>query len=194
MVEKITYLQIEIIALYRGNYLKSIYIREMASLLNKSHVTLLPHLKSLESKNILFQKTIGKNKTYTLNLNNIQTKLYLNHSELLKTSQFLEKYPSLKTFLKEITLNIPIIVFGSFAKLSANKNSDIDILVITNTKPALPSHGLPNKIHLTHLTEKNFTKAQQEKEPLMKEIEKNHIILNNHSFYINELWNNYGKQ
>lgn len=115
-------------------------------------------------------------------------------AEIYKTEIFLELYPQFKTFLKGITTHNPILVFGSFAKLAANKNSDIDILTVSEKEPELPSHLLPNKIQLINLSESNFIESIKKQESLIKEIEENHIILNNHSFYVNEMWNYYGRE
>ena len=62
MVEKITNIKIEIIKLFRTNYLAQLHLRKMAELIKKSHVTLIPHLKALEKDKILIPKTNGKNK------------------------------------------------------------------------------------------------------------------------------------
>ena len=84
-------------------------------------------------------------------------------------------------FLKSLKTNIPIIVFGSFAKFSPNQNSDLDLLIISEKGLKLPFHLLSFKLHQIHLTENTFLKALKEQENLIKEIEANHIILNNHS-------------
>jgi hypothetical protein len=44
------------------------------------------------------------------------------------------------------------------------------------------------------LDEASFVKALQKGEALLKEIEEHHIILNNHSFYVNAMWEHYGRQ
>ena len=41
------------------------------------------------------------------------------------------------------------------------------------------------------MPEKTFFKAIDKQEDLIKEIEENHIILNNHSFYVNVMWGYY---
>ncbi len=113
-------------------------------------------------------------------------------AESQRTLAFLEKYPIFRTFLKEIkSETYPILVFGSFAKFSAGKMSDVDILVIANKKTVLPAHLLPNKIHELRLSANNFRKAYKAGETLIKKVEQNHIILNSHSFFVDWMWNNY---
>ncbi|MEK6907599.1 MAG: nucleotidyltransferase domain-containing protein, partial [Nanoarchaeota archaeon] len=123
---------------------------------------------------------------------NIETKFFLLYSEIYKTLTFLEKYPGFKTFIKELNLDSLIIIFGGFAKLITNKTSDIDILVVSDKEEQLPMHLLPNKLHQINISKNAFLKSLNKQETLIKEIEENHIILNNHSSYINITWSYYG--
>mgnify|MGYP001562552807 FL=1 len=84
MVDKTTNNKLKILSLYRSNYLAQYHTREMAKLIKKSHVTLLPHLNDLEKEKVLVAKIIGKNKVYTLNIDNILTKNHLIISELFE--------------------------------------------------------------------------------------------------------------
>ena len=113
-------------------------------------------------------------------------------AEIYRTKLFLEKYPECKTFAKE-AIQAPIIVFGSFAKFAAEKDSDLDLLIVSGEEEKLPLHLLPYKIHEIRLSEKSFMKALERQETLIKEIEENHVILNNHSFYIDLMWWHYAK-
>lgn len=143
--------------------------------------------------NILKSSYNGKNKYFELNRENVLTKLYVTHAEMYKTMLFLEKYPEFKMFVKEITTNTPIIAFGSFARFKADKNSDADILIVASEdEERLPSHLLPHKIHQITLSEDSFFKSLDE--TFLKEVEDAHVILNNHSFYVNSLWRHYGKK
>ena len=99
----------------------------------------------------------------------------------------MEKYPVFKTFLKEVN-NALIIIFGSFAKFKADKNSDLDLMTLSKQK--LPLHLLPYKIHNIEISKKVFEKSS---ETLIKEIEQNHIVLSNHSYYVNTMWDKYAK-
>ena len=85
-----------------------------------------------------------------------------------------------------------IIVFGSFAKFNPDKNSDLDLLIVSKEQE-LAFHLLPYKVHKINLKEKSFLKAIKEQETLIQEIEEKHIILNNHSLYVNTMWSYYGK-
>lgn len=185
--------EMAIISLYTGDYNARFYLREIAKLANLPLKTCQDVLVNLEKEKILKSKTEGKNKYFSLNLDNINVKSELVKAEIYRTELLLEKYPEFKTFLKAIDTNFIIILFGSFAKLKADKNSDVDLFIVTNKKEKLPYHLLPHKIHENALKEESFRKSLTEKEPLIKEIESNHIILNNHSSYVNIFWGHYGK-
>lgn len=185
--------ELDVIALYSGDYKAKFYLRQISKLAKLPLKTCQNTLLNLEKERILKSKVEGKNKYFSLNTDNIQTKSYLLKAEIHKTDNFLEKYPEFKIFLKSINTNSILIAFGSFAKLKADKDSDLDLFVVSTKEEKLPSHLLPHKIHQNSLNEESFKKAIVEKEPLMKEIEENHIILNNPSAYVNIIWEYHGK-
>jgi predicted nucleotidyltransferase len=185
--------ELEIISLFRGNYKERFYLREISKMSKISLRTCQNTLIKLERNKILKSKTEGKNKYFSLNLENIKTKFYLQQAEIYQTDLFIERYAQLKIFLKSFKTTAPIIVFGSFAKFTANKNSDLDLLIISNKELKLSFHLLPFKPHQINMSEKTFLKAINQQEDLINEIEENHVILNNHSFYINVMWEYYGK-
>lgn len=184
--------ELDIIALYSGNYKSEFYLRQISKLAKLPLKTCQNALINLEKERILKSNVEGKNKYFNLNLDNIQTKSNLLKAEIYKTDNFLEKYSEFKTFLKSLNINILIIIFGSFAKYKADKDSDLDLFVVSEKEQKLPFHLLPYNVHQINLSEESFKKAISEKETIIKEIEENHIILNNHSSYVNIMWEYYG--
>ncbi len=203
MVEKITNLKLEIINLFKSDYSTQFHVREMAKLTKKSHVTLLPHLKALEKDKILISKTIGKNKQYSLNFENIITKNYLTLSETVATTSFLEQIFIIKKITKEIfNLNLvgTMILFGSYAKKTFQEDSDIDLFYlgqiidkeIQNIRNIGRTYG--KAINVKKSTIKNFEFGLRKKDPLIIEIIKNHIILQNPEQFVNALWRFYDER
>ena len=180
--------ELAVMALYLGGYTRQFYLREISRLAKIPLKTVQRIVGLLVKSKILRSRIHGKNKYFTLNLENIQSKLCLLRAEIYKTQLFLEKYPQCKTFAKGIT-HTPIIVFGSFAKFAAEKDSDFDLLIISGEE--VPLHLLPYKAHEVRLSEKVFMKASEQ--TLVKEIEENHVILNNHSFYVDGMWSRYAR-
>lgn len=183
--------ELEVLRLYTQDYKSQFYLREISRTIKFPLKNVQNILSSLEKAGILKSSLRGKNKYFYLNLDKVQTKLILLQTEIYKTLLFLEKYPLFKTFLKKVTTQTPIIVFGSFAKFTADKDSDLDLILIQKKQEKLPGHLLPYKVHAIILSEESFRKALEKQETLIKEVETNHLILNNHSFYVNVIWNYY---
>ena len=200
MVENINNIKLEIIGLFRNNYLNQFHIREMAKLIGKSHVSLLPHLKKFEKDKILLFKQVGKSKVYSINFNNNQVREFLSLGEKKKTLEFLNKEFFIKKVYDEFinnNLNGCLILFGSYASGNTTNESDIDLLYIGKMKESekkkIKEFGKTyrKEIHLVVMPLKQFNEQLSKHGLLIKEIIKNHIILYNHDIFINLVWNYY---
>ncbi len=203
MVAKINNMILEIIGLYRYNYLNQFHIRAMANLIKKSHVTLLPYLKNLEKDKILLVKEMGKNKVYSMNFENNQVREFLSLSEKKRTLDFLNKEFFIKKIYEEITnldLNGCFVLFGSYASGLHTNESDVDLLHIGEIKESekkkIKEFGKAYKkeIHLVSIAPKKFREQLLKQNSLIKEVIDNNIILNNHDIYINEIWRYYNEK
>src|SRR3989344_775500 len=203
MVKKTTNIKTEIIDLFRSDYLIQFHVRKIAKLIKKNHVTLLPHLKTLEKDKILIARTIGKNKMYSLNFENIITKNYLTISETVETTRFLEVEFLIKKITKEVfNLNLSgtIILFGSYAKKTFKEDSDIDIFYlgqisdkeVEEIKKIGKIYG--KMINVKKSTLNNFEVGLRKKDHLILEIIKNHIVLQNPEQFVNALWRFYDER
>jgi DNA-binding transcriptional ArsR family regulator len=181
----------KIISLYCSDLKGRFYLREIAKLTRLPLRTVQRTLSYLEKEGVMRPVREGKNKYYSLNLQNVKTKFYLLSAEIYRTLVFLDRYPVFKTFLKE-PIDACLAVFGSFAEFKATKTSDLDLLVVADKKLSLPSHLLPYSVHEISLTERQFTKALRRHEPVVKEAVKNHIVLTKHSYFVEALWRHYG--
>ena len=188
--------ELAVLSLYISEYTRKYYVREISKLASLALKTTQRTLQSLEKARILISEIHGKNKYFRLNLSNIETKYLLVQAEIYRTRFFLEKYPVFKTFLKELDVGHflqPLILFGSFASLSSNKNSDIDLLTIGAKGKELPAHLLPHKIHEILLKTRDFIEAIEKGETLIKKIQENHVILTQHSAVVDMIWGKYAK-
>ncbi|MCW4003635.1 MAG: nucleotidyltransferase domain-containing protein [Candidatus Bathyarchaeota archaeon] len=186
-----------ILALYRTDYAASLHARAMAKLLNTSHMTLLPHLKKLEQHKILQSKKEGRNKQYTLNKDNILTKHHLTITEELTTIAYLQKNFLIKKLAEHLTNTDtanPLVLFGSYAKDYATEESDIDLLIIGKLAPNQLSRikkfetTFGKTINIKTATADNFNTGLRTGDILIKEIVRNHIILQNADPFVTTLW------
>lgn len=183
--------QLAILALYAGDYTQQFYLREISRAAGIPLKTTQDALSRLAEQRIIKSITKGKHRYFRLNLESIRTRLHLLRAEMHKTFEFLERYPAFEMFLKEMAPDVPLLVFGSFARLEAKKDSDADLLVVSSSRIKLPSHLLSHRIHEIRLSEDDFRKGLEDKEALIEEIREHHIILNGHSFFVNSLWDRY---
>lgn len=185
------------LSLFRTDYSLTIHMRAMASILNVSHMTLLPHLNRLEELKVLLSSKLGRNKEYRLNQNNIVTKYYLTTTEELITIEYLERNQFIKKLAEHISnVDTPnsLILFGSYVDDTATDESDVDIFSIgALTKDQLSrikkfEAVFGKKIHIKTAIPENFNAALRTGDILIKEIVRNHIILRNADQFVTMLW------
>lgn len=192
---------LKILSLYRNNYKVSLHLREIARETNVDVKAIQLQLKKLEKINIILSTTKGRNKEYNLNLNNYTTKYYMILAETFASINYLSKNFEIKKLASEIEdhMGNTAILFGSYAKEETTRESDIDILVITDKKPdinAVREAGrlIDREISVKSTTEEQFLKGLMNGDPLIREIAANHIILKGIDNTCNIMWQYYGRQ
>src|SRR4030042_7113295 len=170
MVQKRDNVELEIILVL----LKSEnHLRGIARQLYESHSTIQRKLNKLVMENILDYRIEGKNKIFFIK-KNLQAKNYVFNAERYKLIGLLKKHPELNIVMEDVSKvskETLIIIFGSYAKSTAKKDSDIDLFVETRNrtvKEQIESIHSKIKVKLG-----NFDLTSN----LIKEIIKNHVIL-----------------
>lgn len=149
------------------------HIRGLAKNLNVNHMLIKRKIKRLFDNNVIDCKQEGKNKTYLLK-KTLEAKIYLYKKEYYTLLNLLKRYPFLRSIIEKIQNNKKVklaILFGSFAKNLAKKDSDIDIYIETNDKK------LKEEISKIDSNLSIKIGKYNKKENVIKELEKNHIIL-----------------
>lgn len=170
MVQKRKTLELDIVELLLKSYN---HVRGIAKTLNESHSTVLRKLNNLKKENVVDSRKEGKNKIFFLKRNIISNN-YIFQAESNKLAKLIRKHPELNIVFEEILKTTDenlIVLFGSYAKGLAKKNSDIDIYIETknrNIKKVI--EDVNSKINVKIGT-------FDLKSPLIKEIIKNHIII-----------------
>lgn len=162
---------------FSNDYHKSIYGREIAKKLKMNQKTVSNILNQFEKEHILKFKTEGKNKYYYLNEFYPYLKELIQQLETQRKIDFLEKYKKLRElFLKlESRTQGILVIFGSYADFTSNKNSDLDVFVIGKIKDIGDLEDIYNiKINVVKLNNKDKVNKNDH---MIKEIIKNHIIL-----------------
>ena len=149
------------------------HLRGLANALNQSHTTISRKLTQLENDNVVDYKMQGKNKVFFLK-KNISSRSYILQSELHKFNTLLNKYPKLLVILEQVLNKIDeklIVIFGSYAKFRAKKDSDIDIYIETKNR------NIKKQIENIHSKISVKIGLFDVKSNLIKEIIKNHVIV-----------------
>ena len=99
------------------------------------------YVNTLVEKKVLHEKRFTKKKvylrTFILNIHEDLTKTLLALVQEAKKETFFEKYPKLQPILKQISEVEGIeflIIYGSYARLTAEKDSDLDVLIVGKIK------------------------------------------------------------
>lgn len=131
--------------------------------------------------NYIDRETKGRQVYYSLK-NNVETIYLKRNIEIMTSQKFISENKLFEDFFDYfVKRNIPCVIFGGFAKKRYSKNSDIDILVLSSVK--IPEHLCPAKIHAIRLSKSQFEKAVRKKETLIKEIIKNHVIVEGFDYF-----------
>jgi|SRR3989344_431563 len=172
---------------FATDYNKKIYGRDVAKKLKMNQKTVSNILNKLEKENILKFSFEGKNKYYYLNNLDQNIKEIIKLIEISRKIKFIEKYKSFKDLFNKLESRIEGIIgiFGSYANFSANKKSDLDVLIIGENREIKDLEQLYNiKINIVKIDKYKFDKG----DTLIREIIKNHVILKGVEQFIELIW------
>ncbi len=175
-------LSFDIISLFLPDLTIRLHGRKIAKLLNRNQRTVQLQLHQLEEHNIFTPDTVGKNREYKLKLDSELTIQALITAEQYKTTAFLEKnfeIEQLKKILREHDVDVAI-AFGSRVKGYANKDSDLDLLVIGNFPKNCDKSikkQIPLEVHTTVLTKNEFKQALERQKLFVQDVNSDHVVL-----------------
>ena len=129
--------QTKILTLLLDNPEKHFTIRGIARELGKSYPLVYNNIEDLRKEGIIVKNKVPPAQLITIN--EFIPKHILIDIEIKKKNKLLKQYPWTKVMLDDIhssaeELFFILIIFGSYAKGTQTKKSDIDILIITPTK------------------------------------------------------------
>jgi len=147
--------------------------RKLAQDLGLSHTTVLRKLKGLLDGNIVDFRMEGKNKTYFLK-KTLEARVHVYVAEWYALENLIQEAPHLRSIIKAVQEreDFPLaVIFGSYAKGTADKKSDIDLYIETEdreTKRELERCHSKLSVKIGLWDPENL---------LIQEIVKNHVIV-----------------
>lgn len=181
--------------------LKEIYnnpgikVSELCKLTKVSSKVCYTHLTDLKNSEIIKEVTIGEKPQIRVlypNLEHENGRLMFTLLEIQKKLEFYKKYKELKGCFSHLVANLPkyvlaTVVFGSYARFAATKESDLDLLFIVSSKKDLSKLEelveeafvtFGKKVSSRILTKKEFLSSKKI-DSLIKSIIKEHVCIYN---------------
>jgi len=184
--------QYKILNQFMGDYTREIYGRELIGRINISQKGIALALEELEQEGMLKSKKRGNMKFYSLNLKYSQIKEVIAMTELNRKMDFCLKNPKIGHIFRDDDRMVGI--FGSHARGNQKIGSDIDVYIVGKRKgEAYDKKGKIYDLNISvkHFTEKEFERLLKQKNNLIKEIIKNHILIFNIEKFIDIVWKDY---
>jgi predicted nucleotidyltransferase len=190
-------LELKIVDLLTKDVKKGLTINEIAKKSGEYYSFVHRIVNRLAKDGVITKNKVGKSYLCSLNLNNEKTLTLIQLSEIEKKEEFYSANKELKLILEDFVRSLEpqnknilsIVLFGSYAKGSATKESDIDILIITTgkvdvEKVAKECYAKYGKEVSSMLINTNDFKKQCEK-AVIKEIISNHYVLHGVESFVN---------
>ena len=190
-------LELKIVDLLAKDAEKKFTINEIAKNLEEFYSFVHRTVNKLSKDGVVIKTKVGKSYLCSLNLENEKSATLIQLSEIEKRENLYIANKELKLVLEDFirTLEsqhkniITVILFGSYAKGTATKESDIDILLISNEKIEIEKviKGIYAKygkeIMPIVMTQNDFKK--QKDKAVITEIVKDHYVLYGVENFIN---------
>lgn len=148
---------------------KEFHLRQLARLFKKNPVTIKNYLQEFVKLGILLCKKERKLELYSSNTENFYYKEY---KKIYNRFKLIES--GLLDFLKK-EFGLPlIIIFGSYERGEDNRNSDVDIFILSEIKKKIDIENYEKKIdhpiQLHLMNKKEFEKAKKDNPDLVNSI------------------------
>lgn len=145
--------------------------RALAQLLASNQTTIARATQDLVSMNVLDYELQGRNKVFALKDSIEARSMYImaEHDALI---QLLERVPMLRRIIERIQAHEPklAVLFGSYAKGTQRRESDIDIYLETSDRSVRDAiKRIDSRLHVII--------GSFEQSPLRSEIEHSHVII-----------------
>ncbi len=190
ILPSVTVLELRVVAFFLANVGESFGIRELSRRMNVDYKMVHTAVQKLSKKGILLKRRQANLELCSLNLKGDLSVIY--YGELLRANNFLQAHKEIASFFNAVrekvkTIFYSLVVFGSFAKGTEAAHSDLDLLIIAQSRELgeeiegvinAEAILLKTKVHVIILAETDFIAGLKEKKPnISTEVLKNHLII-----------------
>jgi predicted nucleotidyltransferase len=147
--------------------------RKLAKDLDISHTTVLRKLEGLLDENVVDFRKEGKNRVYFLK-KTLEARVYIYVAEWYALGELVKEASHLRSLVRTIQEreDIPLaILFGSYAKGTADRKSDIDLYIETDDRE------IKRELERSHSRLSVKIGIWDSENLLIQEIVKNHVIV-----------------
>lgn len=171
--------KLSILRILVENREKELSIRQLSMKRKINYKSAYENIKKLEKEGVILAKRKGNITLCSFN-NAFNDSVFLveykRRDELLKNKDFKE----LCRRLGKVDSQFVLLLFGSYARGTSTRSSDIDLLLISDDPKPIENEAdlMPLKIHITSITYKNFKQMLKSREDsVVSEAIKNNVIL-----------------
>lgn len=176
---------------------REITIKKIQDRCSYSYERVNTALKQLTEKKIISEKKIGKTLTYSLDFHHLYSKLAFYRFMTEKIIKFSNKHKKIFRAIKELEeepFDI-IILFGSYSKGTETMNSDIDLMIIANTKNRENQvYGLKHKYNLdfapVFVKKEEFPKIKKENKVLWESLRDFGVVFKGENLFYYRMYQN----
>ncbi len=178
---------------------ESYHLRELGRFFGKHHYTVSKHISVLVREKIIKMEKRGRENIFHLNSSNPLTLKYLEVAENIKLISFLNELPDKPRSLFHDVLSLNgcdmCVLFGSYAKKTYRRQSDVDLLIIPSPKKFKETENELKMIGRRwgmilspiYLTWKDFRLNLMEKNETITEVIRNHICFSGTEKFLREV-------
>ena len=161
---------------FTRDYSLQISASEISRKIKVPQKTVHRKLELLVKANLLDYTREGKNKLYFLDFGKQTSLSLINMVETFKELKFKQDFPQIALLFDELSSHF--ILFGSYAKGLAKKESDIDLIIFGKKSAEISKivKRYPFEVNIFYFTLEQLKKMLKRREHLVLEIMKDHIL------------------
>lgn len=171
---------LDVVIPFTDDIKQRVHGRGLVKDLDLSQKAIQNRLNRLEEEGVLKSEVSGRTKQFRLNPENILTRKVVTMVEMMKFYDLVSQSFEIKEMITEIlkATESYVLVYGSFADGTWDEESDLDVLIVGESKGSLKEidEKYSREIHFMVLSEKEFKEGIKGNKPYIAEVLQNHII------------------